>query len=158
MGTGAPDEDDCSWLPGILADIARVIGVDAALKIAHVKGGGRTSFPQRVTDDHWLVDLIGREKAQALCANFGSKGEIIQIPRGLNQLHKRRFYELRAQGYSIETAARRCGAHLRTGHRWDKDKSARREAVKRVGRAASAQLDLVDMIEQQQLEYRALKR
>ncbi len=147
------EDDDFDWLPPQLADIAGVIGLEAALRIAKLKGGARCYIPARAGEDHWLTSIVGRETANRLCAHYrvipGSGtglGVEITLPRGIHTLAKRRFYELRAQGVSVARAARECGAHLRTARRWEKDKGALKAARRRTGAIASPQLDLLDYL------------
>lgn len=75
-----------SWpdLPPLLAEIAEVAGIDAALAIAEAKGGQAVIIPTRLRDDHWLVQLVGMEKAEKLCAHFtsGYRRQKLSIPLG----------------------------------------------------------------------------
>ena len=68
-------DEDFSYLPGALAEIASVAGLVAALAIAEKWGGARAYFPARVSEGHWLVDLVGRERRQAW-ARFRRDGRI----------------------------------------------------------------------------------
>ncbi len=54
-------------LPGILAEIAEVVGEDAALAIARVRGGTQIYVPPVPTAGHWLCELIGSDRAIAVC-------------------------------------------------------------------------------------------
>ena len=54
-------------LPGILADIAEVAGEDAAIAVARVRGGTPIYVPPVPSADHWLSELIGHDRAIAVC-------------------------------------------------------------------------------------------
>lgn len=115
-----------SWLPGVLAEIAEVADIDAALRISQAKGGSRNYFPLRAADGHWLVELVGREAADKICAHFGtgSGGMEILIPKGAAAFARQHFYALRSQGVLIQTAARLCGIHERSAFRWEKQRDS----------------------------------
>jgi len=53
--------------PALLAEIAKVAGDDAAIKVAQARGGTRVYFPPKPAKDHWLVDLVGQQRADAIC-------------------------------------------------------------------------------------------
>ncbi|WP_321447409.1 AsnC family protein [uncultured Cohaesibacter sp.] len=57
-------------LPGVLSEIAEVTDVNTALMIANVMGGGRAHIPPYASDDHWLTELVGLEKAKVICGYF----------------------------------------------------------------------------------------
>jgi hypothetical protein len=115
-------------LPELLVEIAEVAGLDAALKIAEARGGTRTHFPARAPDGHWLVELVGREAADKLCAHFRvtMRGGIeLLVPYGPKSHYgkaRRRFDELVAEGETVAAAARRVGVHLRTARYWRAEK------------------------------------
>jgi hypothetical protein len=71
-------------LPGILAEIARVAGEDAALDIAAVRGGTQVYIPPVPPADHWLCQLIGEEQALAVCERLtcGLAGRRVDLPTG----------------------------------------------------------------------------
>ena len=146
-----PDAPDVSWLPETLAEIAEVIGVEAALRIGQLKGGADCYIPAGVTDDHWLTKLIGREAAQKLCAHYRvipasgqGQGVTLRLARGGLALARRRYYELRAQGESIAGCARICGVHKNTARAWEKNKTAMAAAKKRVKAKPLPLLDWLD--------------
>lgn len=71
-------------LPESVADVASVIGVEAALRIVGAAAPSeyrrpdgrrmtrrRVYVPAKPHAGHWLVELLGIEKAGELCANFG---------------------------------------------------------------------------------------
>lgn len=113
-------------LPGVLAEIASVIGAGAALAIAARAGGTRTYLPARVNDGHWLVETVGREAADKLCAHFAidhRRGQRIDIPlfggsyKQLQRLINERLDKLEAEGASSQQIARTTGITQRTVHR-----------------------------------------
>jgi len=74
-------------LSGVLAEIADLLGTEAAIKIATARGGTTIFIPANPDDEHWLVMLLGRDTATALCkhyATYGSRGfgTRIHIPFG----------------------------------------------------------------------------
>ncbi|MCV0428856.1 MAG: hypothetical protein K5905_25660 [Roseibium sp.] len=115
-------------LPGLLGEIAEVAGLPAALAIAEQVGGTRVTIPSHAMNDHWLVELVGREAADKICDHFrtlspdqreaGARHVI--IPRGpagcLTKARTRLAKELEA-GTSAREAARRAGLTERTAWR-----------------------------------------
>lgn len=71
-------------LPGVLGEIAELVGEDAARAIARARGGTQVYFPPEPASDHWLSRLIGREKALAVCDHLtcGVGGMRIDLPLG----------------------------------------------------------------------------
>lgn len=88
-------------LPPLLNEIAEVAGVVAAVQIAEARGGTRVHFPARAPDGHWLVELVGREAADKLCAHFRATeagGCHVDVPLGPKNFYaqaRRRARELR---------------------------------------------------------------
>ena len=74
---------DAPRFTGVLADIARVAGDEAALAIGRKLGGTRVYFPGKPKPTHWLSGLVGPEAAQAICEELtaGFSGRI-DIPLG----------------------------------------------------------------------------
>lgn len=71
-------------LPPVLAQIADIVGEDAALTIAALRGGTQVYIPPVVAQDHWLAQAIGHREANEL-ADFltcGIKGYRLEIPLG----------------------------------------------------------------------------
>lgn len=77
-------DDDAVRLTGVLADIARVAGRDAAIAIGRKFGGVRMYFPLNPTKDNWLVKTVGQEKARAICDELtaGRCGLEYDLPLG----------------------------------------------------------------------------
>jgi hypothetical protein len=70
-------------LPPLLQEIADVVGLAAAMKLAEIKGGQRVFVPDAVDADHWLAQLIGTDKATALAFYFTHDGGVhLDIPKG----------------------------------------------------------------------------
>lgn len=110
-----------SSLPPTLAEIADLIGSDKALAIARERGGTRVYIPAHAIDDHWLVDIVGRDAADQLCAAFAR--QYLEIPLGprsaigkiradvdrmIEEGHSERKIAL-ATGYSIRGVRKRRG-------------------------------------------------
>ena len=77
-------DDDEVRLTGVLADIARVAGRDAAIAIARKFGGVRMYVPLKPSKDNWLVRTVGYEKALAICEELtvGRCGLDYDLPVG----------------------------------------------------------------------------
>lgn len=102
-------------LPPVLRTIADAAGVTAALKLAQARGGTRIYVPHRVTDDHWLAELVGLAAAQEIARLYA--GENIDIPLGLTgsaQNARRAAREALDAGASVAQAARAAGITERT--------------------------------------------
>ena len=112
-----------SLLPEDLRNIADVVGLDVALKIARKYGGTELRIPVRegaLTDDHPIVRLIGRDVADKLCFRFSA--ERIRVPIGPFHHSVHRLYEfakLRKNGVSLAKASHEVRVHPRTGTRWE---------------------------------------
>ena len=75
-------EIEARYLPGILQEIAEMIGLPATLKLVEAYGGVRLYIPKRYDPDHPLVKLIGHAHAARLCETYG--GEMhFDIPRAV---------------------------------------------------------------------------
>jgi AraC-like DNA-binding protein len=117
-----------AYLPGILSEIAAIVGEGNALAIAKEQGGTRCSFPAEPGRDHWLSKLIGHDKAKKLCREMclGTadsdrlRGIYVDIPLGPTgsraDLH-RTIDKLAREGKSQEAIARACGVSRRTVQR-----------------------------------------
>lgn len=109
-------------LPGVLSEIAAVAGDAAALAISARVGGTRVYIPASVNDDHWLVDAIGRDNADKVCAALGGDRHVIPLATGgayrsLARDIARRVHQLDQQGKSSAEIARACGLTQRAVHR-----------------------------------------
>jgi hypothetical protein len=120
-------DEDYSFLPPLQAEIATVIGLYATMKLAAEWGGCEIYIPARAPNDHWLVQSIGREAADGLCAYFAAHiegdgrrahhGVKITLPlgqAGSREKARCRAIELLDKGASLKEAARGSGLHQRT--------------------------------------------
>lgn len=73
-------EVDESLLPGILQEIAELIGLPEALKLADHYGGVRLYVPLTIPEGHVLAELVGMEAARKLSDRFGGM-EHFDIPK-----------------------------------------------------------------------------
>jgi len=55
---------------GIYEEIEEIVGRKATLALAEQYGGVRISIPAKLPDGHWLIKLIGADKAKALADYF----------------------------------------------------------------------------------------
>lgn len=114
-------------LPPLLNEIAEVAGVVAAVAIADARGGTRAHFPARAPDGHWLVELVGREAADKLCAHFratAAGGSYLSIPVGPKNFYsraRRRALEMR-ESHSASAVALDLGVSERIVYKWWADK------------------------------------
>lgn len=109
-----------SGLPYIVSELAEVVGEGRLLAFLREHGGRRLSVPRagRLTDDHLLVQALGRAGAERLCALYA--GEWILIPMGpagtLAEARRRAARALLA-GAPVDEAAGAGGLHRRTVQR-----------------------------------------
>ena len=54
-------------LPGMLSIVARIAGVDAALRLAEAHGGTRLYVPRDVRPGHELARVLGVQAARLVC-------------------------------------------------------------------------------------------
>ncbi len=105
-------------LPPGLRDIADVIGLDAALKLAQAKGGQRIAVPGRICDGHWLIEVMGREKAEELSRYLTDGNRIhLDVPFGPTHSGARRnalTYQMLDNGASANEVAAATGVTRRT--------------------------------------------
>jgi len=127
-----------SSLPGLLGNIADIVGPDVALEIARHRGGTRVSIPPRAEHGHWLVDLVGFATADRICRGLatlnaegkmrGVVGEVIPLgPASVLTRARRQARDAIDQGMSASEAARAAGLHERTIYRMkakDKDQGS----------------------------------
>ncbi|GJD97737.1 Mor transcription activator family protein [Methylobacterium iners] len=102
-------------LPPVLREIADVSNVAAALKLAQAKGGTRIYVPRKISEGHWLAELLGMEAANAVRKLYG--GENIDVPLGLSgalQSARRTARQALDDGASVSQAARAAGLTERT--------------------------------------------
>lgn len=109
-------------LPGVLAEIASVAGEAAALAISARVGGTRVYIPTHAPDDHWLVESVGREAADKVCARLA--GDRYDVPTlGVGAYRRFRLavakhvHDLDKAGKSAREIARAAGLTQRAVHR-----------------------------------------
>lgn len=112
-------------LTGWLAEVAEIVGEDAALAIARARGGTLAVIPAaaNLTDRSWLVRTIGTEKARALAEALVSakNGDRFLIPLGpdhglaaYHRARRRAVTEALDSGATIDEAARAAGVDRST--------------------------------------------
>lgn len=120
-------------LTGVLLEIAQVAGEPAAALIAGARGGRSVYIPARATDEHWLVETVGRAAADKICAHFavddkrgqrGPRGTRVDIPLAtggayatLRRAVAKRLHDLDGTGKSSAAQASQVGVTQRTVHR-----------------------------------------
>jgi hypothetical protein len=69
---------------GVLAEIARVAGEDAARALSRARGGTQIYLPPEPAPDHWLSQLVGHDRALAIADQLtcGVGGMRLEIPLG----------------------------------------------------------------------------
>lgn len=105
----------------ILAQVAEVAGKEAAQALARAKGGLEGVYiplPDNLTGDHWLVKLLGHEKAHSVALRIG--GGHVEIPIYFTGKHGEtwcKIVERLREGRSGAAIARELGVHERTVRR-----------------------------------------
>lgn len=121
-------------LPSSLADIARVIGVAATLKLCEARPGGRIFIPKEATPDHWIAELLGIDAFAALVHVY--KGERPEIPLA----HK---WQLRIKERAIVSARRAGQSQYEVAQQYGMTQRGIRKAERRAeSRTDTDQLDL----------------
>ncbi len=114
QGSG-PNGRECSPLPGVLADIARVAGRQAAIKIALAWGGEEIYLPRdihRTAQGRALAGLVGTAAARAITALLG--GDSVYVPFARKALAA----YLAGEGRSVAEIASRLSISLRAARRY----------------------------------------
>lgn len=115
--------DLLATLPPKLAEIAEVIGVDAALKLSAGWPGIRLHIPQRATETHAITLAIGLRLAQVLCDIYGGSDVVVPMARSTHRqrLHLAILEEL-DRGATAPELARKYGMHQFTIYRLSGDR------------------------------------
>lgn len=93
-------EIDTSLLPGVLREMSEIIGIPATMAIVQEYGGIRLYVPMKLTHDHQLIKLVGKENAEKLVDRFG--GEVhFDIPLAEAALRQIRDTEIRKSWPSL---------------------------------------------------------
>lgn len=100
-------------LPGILAEVAKLLNVGVALKIAAAHGGKHMHIPrsERLPETHALVRTVGWDAAVVICANFG--GEQWLWPSAVTVRRHAEARQLRSQGLTCAEIGDRLGISTR---------------------------------------------
>jgi len=114
-----PDPEDFDFLPGVLAEIASVAGLDNAIYVARAKGGTRVRIPAKCDAEHWLSKACGLAAALVICEHFAANGAgiMLDIPLGPASSDATRARAIRERLSRNETAneiARAVGVDRRT--------------------------------------------
>ena len=88
-------EIDITLLPGILQEMAELIGLSATMTIVRQYGGVRLYIPKEITEDHPIIKLVGICNAVALTDTYG--GETLEIARAETAIREIRNTEIRNQ-------------------------------------------------------------
>jgi hypothetical protein len=115
-------EGDGSDLPKLLAEIAEVIGREAALLLAEEFGGTEIFVPATAQKAHRLARIIGPEATEQLCRYFrigmeqGFSGVRLLIPMasGVRSTTRQRVADALADGLSLNESALVVGIHTRS--------------------------------------------
>ncbi|WP_372502376.1 hypothetical protein P7L66_13185 [Tistrella mobilis] len=95
-------------LPGILSIVARIAGVDAALRLAEAHGGTRLYVPRDVRPGHELARVLGVQAARLVCySELG--GDTHPVPSAAPLIRATRARRLRAEGWTHARIARELG-------------------------------------------------
>lgn len=86
---------EARYLPGVLQEIAELIGLPGTLKLVETYGGVRLYVPKKIDAAHDLSRLIGLEQATALAEIYGGEDHF-DIPRAVAATRAVRDARIRA--------------------------------------------------------------
>lgn len=128
-----------SALPGILGEIADLVGEEAAIMVADMKGGQTVWLPYELPEDHWLIEAIGLDRALKVNKHFRThnadeRGLTLRLtiplgPAGVMRRARVKLAELLRAGKRPEEAARLSGLHVRTAYRMQRRIHDRRNSA-----------------------------
>lgn len=98
---------DAKQMPGVLREIASLIGPENAVKLAQTYGGIRIYVPKRMKPEHPFAELLGFENACALSAELGGLSRL-SIPRFEKLIREARNQAIltdRSRGMSVRELA-----------------------------------------------------
>ena len=102
---------DRKKLPKVLSDIARIAGIEKAIRISRELGGHRFWMSGKVSERHCLIGYLSGDELRALSRAY--EGQQVEIPT--SGLRKRyRIAELLEQGLSAGAIAR----EVKVTRRW----------------------------------------
>ena len=102
-------------LTGVAAEIADLIGRDAALRLFTRRGGTEVKLPERAAGS-LIADIVGEEAAELLILHYGA-GHVLTVPMGnlRGQAGRRaRAVAMLHEGRSAREVALECEMHVRT--------------------------------------------
>ena len=103
-------EIESRYLPGILREIAALIGLPATLILVRSYGGIRLYVPKQFDPSHPIVKLVGHEAAMKLVETYGGD-EHFDIPKGEIAVKAARDKQIRAERAGGATHARLAVKH-----------------------------------------------
>lgn len=81
---------------GLLAEIAELIGAEAAGRLCRACGGVSYYLPAKPKPTHPWAQVVGLEAMEILCAQYG--GSRLTLPKGDNAAKRRRVLQLLREG------------------------------------------------------------
>jgi hypothetical protein len=107
ISTAQEHKDTSSWPEG-LRQLADVIGPEATLALAEVKGGISIYVPKAPFAGCQLLPIIGEQALAALCKQYG--GDWLNVPLGkFIDAYKPRILDLHGRGMSKRQIALKLG-------------------------------------------------
>jgi hypothetical protein len=97
---------DVKDLPPLAQELVALIGFSATIRLVENSPGIPQYIPQNISDEHYLVGMLGMAAASALVKNYG--GDTITVPnckRALCKIRHRQIRQSRSEGYSQNEAA-----------------------------------------------------
>lgn len=103
-------------LPGVIAEIADVAGIDVAWTIAQARGGQEVFIPAHAKSDHWLSKLVGFDVAQKICDHYrvNDNGTRLLIPMASAARRARLWETALNANLRVNDTAALVGVHRRT--------------------------------------------
>jgi len=94
-------------LPGLLGEMARIVGVDVAIAVARRFGGRRLYIPQKMKRDNLLAKAVGMKAASIIARHYS--GDTFEIPSARHSLRHYDARKHRAKGKSSAAIAEALG-------------------------------------------------
>ena len=110
---------DAADFPGVLGEIAAVIGPAMAARVAEHLGGQYVWLAARPTPSNPLLRVIGRTRAEAVAAALGPNQKLVIPCGGFRGApgRRRRIAALLTKGWPHNAIAQEIGCHVRTVER-----------------------------------------
>lgn len=89
-------EVEARYLPGVLQEIASLVGLAATLALVRAYGGTRMYVPKRFDPDHPITKIVGHEAAVKLVEAYGGL-EHFDLPKGEIAVKAARDKQIRAE-------------------------------------------------------------